>query len=72
MDDIFIGNGVSEVVNMAMTAFLNPGDEILIHLQVIHFGRIWRILSERCRCSIAVMSFLNGILMWSIFVKDHT
>nr|WP_320013996.1 aminotransferase class I/II-fold pyridoxal phosphate-dependent enzyme [uncultured Desulfobacter sp.] len=30
MDDIFIGNGVSEVVNMAMTAFLNPGDEILI------------------------------------------
>ncbi len=30
MNDIFIGNGVSEVVNMAMTAFLNPGDEILI------------------------------------------
>jgi alanine-synthesizing transaminase len=30
MDDIFIGNGVSEVVYMAMTAFLNPGDEMLI------------------------------------------
>jgi len=29
-DDIFVGNGVSEVVNMLMTAFLNPGDEILI------------------------------------------
>lgn len=29
-DDIFIGNGVSEVVNMAMTSLLNPGDEILI------------------------------------------
>ncbi|WP_020585410.1 aminotransferase class I/II-fold pyridoxal phosphate-dependent enzyme [Desulfobacter curvatus] len=29
-DDIFIGNGVSELVNMAMTSFLNPGDEILI------------------------------------------
>lgn len=29
-DDIFIGNGVSEVVSMVMTAFLNPGDEILI------------------------------------------
>jgi len=29
-EDIFIGNGVSEVVNMAMTAFLNPGDEMLI------------------------------------------
>jgi len=29
-DDIFVGNGVSEVVNMAMTAFLNSGDELLI------------------------------------------
>lgn len=29
-DNIFIGNGVSEVVNMAMTALLNPGEEILI------------------------------------------
>lgn len=29
-DDIFIGNGVSEVVNMAMTAILNAGDEVLI------------------------------------------
>lgn len=29
-DDIFIGNGVSEVVSMVMTALLNPGDEILI------------------------------------------
>lgn len=29
-DSIFIGNGVSEVVNMAMTALLNPGEEILI------------------------------------------
>lgn len=29
-DDIFIGNGVSEVVNMAMTAYLNSGDEVLI------------------------------------------
>ncbi len=29
-DDIFIGNGVSELVTMALTAFLNYGDEILI------------------------------------------
>ena len=27
---VFIGNGVSELVNMAMTALLNPGDEVLI------------------------------------------
>ena len=30
MEDIFIGNGVSEVAWMAMTALLDPGDEILI------------------------------------------
>jgi len=30
MDDIFIGNGVSELVMMAMQSLLNPGDEILI------------------------------------------
>lgn len=29
-DDVFIGNGVSELVTMALTAFLNFGDEILI------------------------------------------
>ncbi len=29
-DDIYIGNGVSELVSMAMTAFLNYGDEILV------------------------------------------
>ena len=29
-DDIFIGNGVSELVSMALTALLNSGDEILI------------------------------------------
>ncbi len=29
-DDVFIGNGVSELVTMTLTAFLNYGDEILI------------------------------------------
>lgn len=29
-DDIFVGNGVSELVSMALTALLNSGDEILI------------------------------------------
>ena len=29
-EDIFIGNGVSELVSMALTALLNDGDEILI------------------------------------------
>lgn len=29
-DDVFVGNGVSELVTMALTAFLNDGDEILV------------------------------------------
>jgi alanine-synthesizing transaminase len=30
IDDIFIGNGVSELIMMAMQGFLNPGDEVLV------------------------------------------
>lgn len=29
-DDVFIGNGVSELVTMTLTAFLNNGDEVLV------------------------------------------
>ena len=29
-DDVFIGNGVSEVVNFALMPLLNPGDEVLV------------------------------------------
>lgn len=29
-DDVFIGNGVSEVVNFALMPLLNPGDEVLL------------------------------------------
>ncbi|MDR2184106.1 MAG: aminotransferase class I/II-fold pyridoxal phosphate-dependent enzyme, partial [Treponema sp.] len=30
IDDIFIGNGVSELIMIAMQGLLNPGDEVLI------------------------------------------
>ncbi|HEY8384902.1 MAG TPA: pyridoxal phosphate-dependent aminotransferase [Porticoccaceae bacterium] len=30
IDDVFIGNGASELIVMAMQALLNPGDEILV------------------------------------------
>ena len=29
-DDVFIGNGVSEVVSFALLPLLNPGDEVLV------------------------------------------
>ena len=32
MDDIFVGNGVSEIASMISTAILNPGDEVLLPL----------------------------------------
>ena len=34
-DDCFIGNGVSELVTMALTALLNYGDEILVPAPVV-------------------------------------
>lgn len=30
MDDIYLGNGVSELASMVLSAFLNPGDELLM------------------------------------------
>ena len=30
VDDIYTGNGVSELINLSMSALLNPGDEVLI------------------------------------------
>jgi alanine-synthesizing transaminase len=30
MDDIFVGNGASELIVMAMNALLNNGDEVLV------------------------------------------
>ena len=30
IDDIYTGNGVSELINLSMQALLNDGDEILI------------------------------------------
>lgn len=30
LDDIFIGNGISEIAAMVATAILNPGDEVLV------------------------------------------
>src|SRR5689334_24358259 len=29
-DDVFLGNGVSELIVMALQALLNPGDEVLV------------------------------------------
>ena len=35
-DDIYVGNGVSELVNIALSVLLNEGDEILVPTPTAH------------------------------------
>ena len=48
-DDIFIGNGVSEVVNFALMPLLNPGDEVLIPTPSYSLERSTRLLQRLLR-----------------------
>ena len=45
LDDIYTGNGVSELIVMAMQGLLNNGDEILIPLRLINLRTILPILT---------------------------
>ena len=38
VEDIYIGNGVSELIVIAMQGLLNSDDEILIPYQITHYG----------------------------------
>jgi len=40
VEDIIIGNGVSELIVMAMQGLLNNNDEVLIQALITHFGRL--------------------------------
>lgn len=40
IEDIFLGNGVSELIVMSMQALLNPGDEILVPSLTTLCGRL--------------------------------
>ncbi len=37
-DDVFMGNGVSECIDLALRAMLNSGDEVLVPSPVIPCG----------------------------------
>ena len=39
IDDIYTGNGVSELINLSLSALLDNGDEVLVLLQTIRCGR---------------------------------
>lgn len=45
IDRIFVGNGVSELINAALLALLNPGDEILLPQPVYP---LWSAVTELC------------------------
>ena len=66
IDDIYTGNGVSELINLSMSALLDDGDEILILLRIILYGRLVQRLLEGKQFIISVMNSLNGILIWKI------
>lgn len=61
-DDVFIGNGVSEVVSFALTPLLNDGDEVLVPSQATP-SEIPYILKVGNRSSIPVMKKPTGILI---------
>ena len=42
VDDIYLGNGVSELIAMALQALLNTGDEILSRPRTTRSGPPWR------------------------------
>ena len=66
IDDIYTGNGVSELINLSMSALLDDGDEILILLRIILYGRLVQRLLVGKQFIISVMNNLNGILIWKI------
>lgn len=38
VNDVYVGNGVSELIVMAMQGLLDDGDEMLIQCRIIHYG----------------------------------
>lgn len=67
-DDVFIGNGVSEVVSFALTPLLNDGDEVLVPSLVTPSGAIPYISKTVNRSSIPVMNRPTGIRTFRISV----
>lgn len=65
VDDIYLGNGVSELVSMAVQALLDDGDEVLIPAPTSRSGRRsppWRAASP---CTISATSRRTGCRTWT-------
>lgn len=60
VEDIYIGNGVSELIVQAMQALLNSGDEMLVRRRIIRCGQPRSRFPAVKRCIIFAMSPPTG------------
>jgi alanine-synthesizing transaminase len=66
VDDIYTGNGVSELISMSMNGLLNTGDEVLVPMPDYPLWTASISLAGGHACIIYVMSQRNGILTLQI------
>lgn len=67
VEDIYIGNGVSELIVQAMQALLNSGDEMLVPARIIRCGRLRCPCPAVKRCTTCATNPLTGSRIWMIF-----
>jgi alanine-synthesizing transaminase len=66
INDVFIGNGVSELILLTMQALINEGDEVWYHPPIIRSGRLqWHFPAEN-RFIICVTNRRTGTRIWQI------
>ena len=53
IDDVYLGNGASELIGIGMNALLNDGDEVLIPSPDYHSTRPWSVCPAARRCTTA-------------------
>ena len=69
VEDIYIGNGVSELIVQAMQALLNSGDEMLVPAPDYP---LWCRFPAAKRCTICVTNPLTGSRIWTTSAqKSH-
>lgn len=67
VEDIYIGNGVSELIVQSMQALLNLGDEMLVPHRITRCGQLPCRSQVVKRFIICVMKSQAGSLIWMIF-----
>ncbi len=72
VEDIYIGNGVSELIVQAMQALLNSGDEMLVPARTTRCGRRRCRFPAAKRCTICVTNPLTGSRIWTTSAQNHT